>query len=79
MSASDVRPIVLDLPRVAAAISVSKSTVQRLVREGKFPKPREISGRRVGWLTQEVEAWAAGLPVSDMLPPPNTGAPKPRR
>lgn len=39
----------LDLPRVASALSVSESTVQLLVRQGSFPKSRQISGRRVGW------------------------------
>lgn len=72
-------PLVLDLPRVASAVSLSESTVQKLVREGSFPAPRKMSAHRVGWLTAEVAAWAANCPKSELLPPPNTGAPKPRR
>lgn len=71
-------PIIMDLPRVAETLSVSQTTVQQLVRDGTFPKPRQVSGRRVGWLTHEVAAWAAMLPPSTQLPPANTGAPKPR-
>jgi prophage regulatory protein len=72
-------PMMLDLPRVANALSLSESTVQKLVREGGFPEPRQLSGRRVAWLAAEVAAWAASRPRSNLLPPPNTGAPKARR
>lgn len=72
-------PIVMDLARVADTLSVSESTVQKLVREGAFPKPRMLSSHRVGWLTAEVVSWAVQLPASNMLPPPNTGAPKRRK
>lgn len=71
-------PMMMDLPRVASTLCVSESTVQKLVREGSFPAPRLQSGRKVGWLTAEVAAWAIALPKSNLLPPPNTGAPKPR-
>ncbi|AQQ21183.1 helix-turn-helix transcriptional regulator [Burkholderia cenocepacia] len=68
-----MKPIYLDLPAVATALSLSEATVQKLVRESKFPKPRLLSDRRVAWLTREVEAWAEACPESDLAPPPNTG------
>ncbi|WP_081588244.1 helix-turn-helix transcriptional regulator [Paraburkholderia phenoliruptrix] len=68
-----MKPLYLDLPAVAAAVSLSETSVQKLVRESLFPRPRMLSGRRVAWLTREVEAWAEARPVSDLLPPPNTG------
>jgi len=71
-------PMVLDLPGVATTLCVSVSTVQQMVREGHFPEPRQLSGRRVGWLAIEVATWAASRPKSTQLPPPNTGARKPR-
>ncbi|NMV36813.1 helix-turn-helix transcriptional regulator [Ralstonia insidiosa] len=64
--------IYLDLQSVAAALSLSETTVQQLVREEKFPKPRVISSRRVAWLLREVQEWAERQPVSDLPPPPNT-------
>lgn len=78
MSAKRIAPIFLDLPAVVQAVALSESTVQELVRQGQFPAPRQLSGRRVGWLVRELEAWAESRPVSNLLPPPNTGAPKPR-
>lgn len=73
-----IPPIFLDLDTVAHVLSLSESMVQRLVRKGQFPQPRQMSDRRVGWLMREVEEWAESRPVSQLPPPPNTGAPKPR-
>lgn len=74
-----MKQIYLDLPAVAEVLSLSETTVQKLVREDEqFPKPRMLSGRRVGWLAREIEAWAESRPVSTMLPPPNTGRRKRR-
>ena len=58
---------------------LSKSTLEEEIRLGRFPKPRQFSARRVGWLVREVDEWIEGRPLSNLAPPPNTGAPKPRR
>lgn len=71
-----MKPIYLELDAVAGAVALATSTVQRLVRENAFPKPRQLSGRRVAWLVREIEEWAESRPVSDLPPPPNTGAKK---
>lgn len=68
--------ICLSLKEVAQALSLSQSTVQQLVREKRFPEPRLLSGRRVGWLTHEVQNWANARPVAKLLPPENSGAKK---
>jgi prophage regulatory protein len=70
---TSMKPLYLDLRTVAATVSLSEASVQKLVRENQFPRPRMLSGRRVAWLTREVEAWAEERPISDLLPPPNTG------
>jgi len=54
----------------------SIGTVQQLVRRDKFPKPRALSPRRVGWLVREIEERSEARPISDLLPPENTGARK---
>lgn len=69
-----VRPLYLDLDTVCSIVSLAPATVQLLVRQEKFPKPRLISDRRVGWLLREIEEWAELRPISDLLPPANTGA-----
>jgi prophage regulatory protein len=43
-----MKPIYFELEAVAGAVALATSTVQRLVRENAFPKPRQLSGRRVG-------------------------------
>lgn len=72
--------IILSLSAVADTLTLSESTVQSLVRDdaSDFPKPRLLSGRRVGWLRREIEQWAESRPISSLTPPPNTGAKKPR-
>ncbi|MCY1263108.1 Prophage CP4-57 regulatory protein (AlpA) [compost metagenome] len=73
-----MRPIYVDLPTVASIVALSITSVQRLVREEQFPKPRVVSNRRVAWLVREVEEWAEARPVSELLPPPNTSRRKPQ-
>jgi prophage regulatory protein len=62
-----------------SATTLSESTIEEEIRQERFPKPRQLAGRRVGWLVEEVLEWARSRPVSDQPPPPNTGARKPRR
>ncbi len=73
-----MKPLFIDLPTAAASVSLSVASVQKLVREDRFPKARLLSDRRVGWLVREVEEWAEGRPISDLLPPPNTDGRKKR-
>jgi prophage regulatory protein len=76
---SKMKPIYLDMADVAEYVSLSDASVQKLVREGRFPKPRLLSSKRVGWLLREVDEWAETRPVSDLPPPPNTGHSNRRR
>lgn len=69
-----VKPLYLELESVAAAVGLGMATIQRLVRDDSFPKPRQLSGRRVGWLVREIEEWAEARPVSTLPPPPNTSS-----
>ncbi len=39
----------------------------------------ESVNRRVGWLMPEVQQWAESRPVSQILPPQNTGVGRPRK
>lgn len=72
-----IEPIYIDLPDVAAVSTLAEATIQKLVRDGEFPRPRQLSGRRVAWLLREVKEWSEARPVSDLPPPPNTGKRKP--
>jgi prophage regulatory protein len=66
-----LRPAAIDLEQTAAYISLSTSTIEKMVRTGKFPKPRQLSGRRVAYLVREVDEWLESRPVSEQLPPVN--------
>ena len=79
MNTVATRPACLDRANAAAYLAISESTLEKLTREGAFPKPRLLSGRRTGWLVRELDEWLEQRPVSGMAPPPNTGAPKPVR
>jgi prophage regulatory protein len=68
-----------DKSELTEATTLSKTTIEEEIRLGRFPKPRQLAGRRTGYLVEEVQEWARTRPVSDQLPPPNTGAKKPRR
>lgn len=66
-----LRPALLDIEQVAAYVTLSTGTIQTMVRKGEFPAPRQLSGRRVGYLLREVDEWIESRPVSDLLPPVN--------
>ena len=42
---------------VLGRIGVSRSTLWRMVRAGRFPAPIAITDRNVGYLEETVEAW----------------------
>ena len=68
--------IFMDLPTLVRAVALSAATIERLEHAEQFPKRRQLSDQRVGWLVREVQEWAESRPVSNLPPPPNTGAPK---
>ena len=48
---------IISKPEVAAACGFSVPTLDRLVRDGKFPRPIKISDRRVGWYDSVPGEW----------------------
>lgn len=63
-------PLLVDRHAAAAALSISDSTLEALVRAGELPRPRRISKGRTGWLWRELLEFAESLPVSDAAPGP---------
>jgi prophage regulatory protein len=47
----------LRLPELMQTVSLSRSAIYEKVADGQFPKPVRLSGRAVGWLSNEVEDW----------------------
>lgn len=50
---------------LAEMISVSKSTLWRMEKEGELPPRRKISKRCVGWVESDILKWLQNLPVAD--------------
>jgi len=67
-------PHFLDRINAAKHCGLSVSTMEKEIREGNFPKPRQLARRRVGWPLPELDAWCADRPVSELPPPSNTGS-----
>jgi predicted DNA-binding transcriptional regulator AlpA len=49
-------------PDVLAIVNVSYPTLWSMMRTGKFPRSRIVGGKSM-WLSTEIDAWLAGLPV----------------
>ena len=52
-------PGILSVPAVLELVPVSRTTLWRLVKEGKFPRPVQVSLKRIGWRESEVMQWIA--------------------
>ncbi len=50
---------ILRFPQLHERIPLSRPSIWRLERDGKFPKRLQISANAVGWLESEVDAWIA--------------------
>ena len=71
----------LDKDTVEALTSLHRKTIYRMEKVGQFPRRRQVSPVRVGWLASEVMAWlksrpAVGLDVTALPSPNKNGAAK---
>jgi prophage regulatory protein len=73
MKPRTILPGAMTIDEAADYVSLSKATLKNLINKGDFPKPRQLAGKRVGILVREVNEWLETRPVSNQLPPPNTG------
>jgi prophage regulatory protein len=53
---------VLRVPEVMKLAGLSRATIYRLERAGRFPKRMQISDNVVGWYEREVLAWRSSRP-----------------
>lgn len=49
----------LRLPAVCERTGLPKTTIYRLIREGKFPAPIPLAGRTRAWDSTAVDGWIA--------------------
>jgi prophage regulatory protein len=50
---------ILPLQIVLRMVPISRTSIWRLEREGKFPKHVQVSVNRIGWIEGDIEAWIA--------------------
>ena len=53
----------LRIAEVSQRVGLGRSSVWRMVKDGEFPKPRQLTSHAVGWLESEVEDWLMNRPV----------------
>lgn len=68
-----IPPLFLARTNAAAFLSLSESMLDTLVARGDAPKPRKLSAGRSAWLVDDLVNWGKARPVSDLLPPENSG------
>jgi prophage regulatory protein len=52
---------ILRINEVSKISGLPVSSIYRLVREGKFPKPVKLSARASGWISSNVQDWINDL------------------
>ena len=58
-------------PELLERVGLSYTTIWMMMRQGRFPRSRSVGGgesaggqnQKVAWLSDEVDAWLAELPV----------------
>jgi prophage regulatory protein len=50
---------------VVRRTGLSRVTIWRMEKDGRFPKRRQIGARRVGWIESEVDEWMESRPGVD--------------
>ncbi len=48
--------------QIAARTGLARSTIYRYVRDGVFPRQRQLGPGRVAWLASDVQHWMATRP-----------------
>lgn len=49
--------VIFKLKTVCDITTLSKATIYREIKQGKFPAPIQLTNRSVGWLMSEIEEW----------------------
>ena len=47
----------IDLAEIVAQLGLSRSTIFRMVKSGRFPAPLRVGARAVRWREADVAAW----------------------
>ena len=56
----------LTIEEVVEITGLSRATVYRKIKRGRFPVPIKLSPRRVAWWKEEIELWTRITPRADL-------------
>lgn len=56
---------ILNLSEVMVKTRLKRSTIYLWVKDGKFPAPKKIGERKVGWLDSDLDDWLSKKGFSD--------------
>lgn len=65
--------VIIRKDELARSLGVSRSWLERAARNGRFPKPIQLSAKSVGWLSTEVDAWLKDRAAAREAPSPSAG------
>jgi prophage regulatory protein len=65
-------PKLLDRKTVLDRVPLSYATIWKMMRDGKFPRSRDIGGK-CAWLEHEIDKWIADRPKVQLKPPEAKG------
>lgn len=58
---------ILRLKDVVKRVRLGKTSIYKLVKENKFPKPVQLSDRAVGWSSEDIQQWINTRPVCSQV------------
>ena len=56
---------IISIGDVCRQTSLGKSCIYDKIKKGEFPKPRQLTRGRVGWVQAEVNSWAESRPIAN--------------
>jgi prophage regulatory protein len=57
MNNQDTQVLVVRMSRLVEMIGLSRSTIWKLLSEGKFPNPIRLGSRSIAWRINDIEEW----------------------
>ena len=59
-----MEPEIIRMPEVIKQTGLSKATIYREIKRGRFPKAVQLTERLVGWRLKDVKRWAENRRLS---------------
>lgn len=58
--------VIFKLKTVCDITTLSKATIYREIKQGRFPAPIQLTNRSVGWLETDINAWVLSRKKVDL-------------